>query len=598
MITAAGPHTIPEALADAAIRLGARQAYQDASRSISWRELHAEAGEAAAGLVALGLGQGERVAICAENSIDWILAYHAVALAGAAAVLVYYELRPGEIAEQVSRPGCRFLVASESVLARLPDALAGVEQVIVAGPERSAGAGRLTLAGLAARATAASREALPGRAPAPDDLAAIIYTSGTTGGAKGVMLSQRNFVANATAVAEAIHFTADDRVLLVLPLHHAMPFVAAIVLAVLVGASFVIENDLRRIRDRLQEQKPTIFFGVPALYELMHRNLLARAEADGRLQKLQAWQRRLALVKRVTGVNLAPLLFRPVHKALGGRLRFLFSGGAALNPRLVHEFAALGLPLLQGWGMTEASPAICVQRFSKARFLLTRYYERHAGSVGSPLPGVEVRLIDVPEKDIRVATSDEGEVIIRGDNVFMGYWQAGDATAEVKVDGWLRTGDLGRIDGDGCVYLTGRSKYVIVLESGEKVHPDELETKLSESALLQDVCVLARPGREGKTQVAVVACPDLEAARRRAEEAGAALDEAALRRFVAEDVDRLGRDLAAYKRITRIELSDTPLPKTPLRKVARGRMAAEHSFDFATWRATAEAATPAASATA
>jgi long-chain acyl-CoA synthetase len=237
--------------------------------------------------------------------------------------------------------------------------------------------------------------------------------------------------------------------------------------------------------------------------------------------------------------------------------------------------------------MTEASPAIAVQRFSRARFLLTNYYEKHAGSVGQAVPGVEVRLIDVPEKDIRVAAGGEGEVVARGDNVFMGYWQAEDLSREAKPDGWLHTGDLGRIEDDGNIYLTGRSKYVIVLDSGEKVHPDELEAKLSESDLLHDVCVLGRPGRDNKTQVAAVIHPNVEVARGRAAQSGVELSEETLRRWLTGDVERLGRDLAAYKRISRIELTDEPLPKTPLQKVARGRLEHAYEFDFQTWLASA-----------
>ncbi len=582
------PLTIPEALASAAQRFDARPAYSDAQTTISWSQLAQQALDVAAGLIAIGAQRGDRIAICAENSVQWVVAYHAIALAGCAGVLVYYELREGEIAEQVSRPGCRILIASKSVLAKLPDAIPGVETVVAIDAEASTD-NRIAFATLASRATPESRQALNARAPAPDDLAAVIYTSGTTGGAKGVMLSHRNFMANGRSVTKAISFTADDRVLLVLPLHHAMPFIATIVLPALVGAAFFIENDLRRIRDRLHDQQPTIFFGVPALYELMYRNLMARAESEGRLQTLQKAQKVLGRVKRLTGLNLAPLAFKPIHKALGGRLRFLFCGGAALSPQLVANFAALGLPLLQGWGMTEASPVIAVQRFSRSRFLRTSYYERHAGSVGAAIPGVEVRLIDVPEKGIRVATSGEGEVIARGQNVFVGYWHSPEATAGAKLDGWLRTGDLGRIDRDGNIYLTGRSKYVIVLESGEKVHPDELEAKLSQSDLLQDVCVLARPGRDNKTQVAALVCPSVDAAQQRASKSGVELTEEALRRFVSSDIDRLGRELAAYKRISRVELTDTPLPKTPLQKIARGRLAGTYEFDFATWLASAEA---------
>ncbi|HEX5369723.1 MAG TPA: AMP-binding protein [Dehalococcoidia bacterium] len=571
---------LPESLEQAARRFGL--AYIEGSRRVTWAELALVVEATAAGLVALGLQKGDRVAICAENGIDWIAALQAVWRAGGAGVLVYYDLQPREIEEQVRRPGCRFLFASPGVLDKLGDGIAGVERVVViAGPIRST----QHIGALAEQATPKARDELPSRAPAPDDLAVVVYTSGTTGGAKGVMLSHRNLISNAQASIEALQLTERDSSLLVLPMHHAMPLIAAVVLPPLVGAHFVIENDLRRIRDRLQEHKPTILFGVPALYELVYRNILARAEVEGRLKTLQRLQGVLGVVRRLTGVTLAPTAFRSVHKALGGKLRFLVSGGAALNPRTVLDFAGLGLPLLQGWGMTEASPVIAVQRFSARRFRYSRYYERHAGSVGAPIPGVEVRLIDVPEKQISVAEGGEGEVIVRGPNVFMGYWQAEAETQAALSEGWLRTGDLGRIDAEGNIYLTGRSKYVIVLESGEKVHPDELEEVLSQSDLLRDVCVTGRVSaeRRDKTLVTAVVYASVDVARERATAAGTPLDEATLRRMVQLDVDMLGRQVAAYKRVSRVELSDAPLPKTPLQKVARGRLADSYGFDLTSW---------------
>lgn len=589
-MTTERPLTLPEALAFAAQRLPGRPAYIEpaARRSVTWGEVARLVQDAAAGFVALGLQRGDRVAICAPNSIDWLVAYLAVVSAGGVGVLVYYDLKAAEIAEQVGRPRCRFLVASQEVLAELTPLPACVETVLVLGSASEPGRGALPFAGLAAKATAEGRAALASRAPAPDDLAVIIYTSGTTGGAKGVMLSHRNFLVTAHAAVEALKLTGRDVVLLVLPLHHAMPFFAAVALPGLVGALFVIENDLRRIRDRLREHRPTVFFGVPALYELMYRNLLARAEAEGRLATFQAWQRRLRRIKRLTGVNLAPLVFRQVHQALGGRLRFLVSGGAALKRETALDFFSLGLPLLQGWGMSEAAAAVTVQRFSRARFLLTRYYERHAGSVGPPLPGVELRLIDVPEKGISVAESGEGEIILRGENVFLGYWEAPAETQEAMLDGWLRTGDLGRIDKEGNLYITGRSKYIIVLDSGEKVYPDEVEEKLRESALIEDVCVLGRTAR-GKTQVTAVIYPSVEATRQEAARRGLAPTADDVRGLVAAEVERLGRGLAAYKRVVHIELSDQPLPKTALQKVARGRLAATPEFDLERWLAQEQA---------
>ncbi len=543
------PQTIPDNLALAAERFADHLAYVEGERRVTWSELDALARETAAGLVTLGLQKGDRAAICAENSIDWIVAYHAVAQAGAAAALVYFELA-AEIEEQIRRPGCRLLLASQSVLDKIAPPTC-VQHVVSIGDGSA-------LEDLAAQG-ASGQPDLPALAPSPDDLAAIIYTSGTTGGAKGVMLSHRNLMSNCGAILETLEVTGDDSALLVLPMHHAMPFIATIVLPCSVGGSFVIENDLRRIRDRLQEHRPTILFGVPALFEVVYRNVLARAEAEGRLRLFLALQKLVVWVKKLTGFNIGHLVFKQVHRALGGRLRFLFSGGAALSPRTAGAFFSLGLPLLQGWGMSEASPAVALQRFDGRRFRRTRYYESHVGSVGPVLPGVEVRLVDVPEKGISVAEAGEGEVLVRGDNVFLGYWDAPQETAEALQDGWLHTGDLARIDSEGNIYLTGRSKYVIVLDSGEKVIPDELEENLAASALIEDLCVVGRGSQDGRNrmQVTAVVYAAVEAAL-----ASGASDEESLQRLVREEIERHGQRLAAYKRIVRVELSDAPMPRT------------------------------------
>ena len=596
--------TLPTALERAAARFGNRTAYVAGGRgqrlAITWSEVHRRAVDFASGLVALGLQPGDRVAVCAENSVEWVVACHGVMLAGGVLVPVYHELKPQEISEQVRRTECKFVVVSEPVLPKIPERSPGLERVIVIGEARREARGgflrrhpveTMPFDSVASTATAESNVALAARAPLPDDLAAVFFTSGTTGGAKGVMLSHRNFMANGHSVLGALDLGPDDSVLLVLPLHHAMPFIAAVVLVCLVGAAAVIENDVRRVRDRLAAERPTLFFGVPALYDIMYRNVMARAEAEGRLETLKGWQRRALAVKERTGVNIGPLLFRQVHAALGGRLRFLVSGGAPLSVATARNFFSLGLPLLQGWGMTEASPVVAVQRFSARRFRLTRYYEEHAGSVGPPVPGVEVRLIDVPEKDIRVGINGEGEVIVRGENVFQGYWRAEEQTRAAMIGEWLKTGDLARIDAEGNIYLTGRSKYVIVLDSGEKVHPDEVEEKLAESELVQDVSVVARRARD-KVQVAAVVYPAVEATLARLEREGTEASEAAVRALVAAEIERLGRDIAAYKRVSQVLLADMPLPKTPLQKVAREQLQEEYKFSLQRWRESGGIETP------
>jgi long-chain acyl-CoA synthetase len=590
------PFTIPELLADAAARFRPSVAYQQKVdgewQQVTFEQLLRRANEFAAGLVAMGVRAGDRVAICAENSLDWIVGYLGISTAGAAGVPLYYELKPGEIEAMLKHSGARLLIASAKVHDKLGERPGGVDRVIVIGgsagrrgqPPRFLRRSRpdvIPFDQVAAQATPETRAALAQRRVEPDALASIVFTSGTTGGMKGVMLTHKNFMTNLESIRRTIQFDDKDRLVLVLPMHHAFPFI--ICLACLTfGGILTFENDLLRVRDRVKECKPTIFLGVPALFDQMYRAIVRRAEAEGRLELFERGMRVVDVAKRRTGVNLGKLVFREVHQQLGGNLRFMLSGAAPLSPDVARNFFRLGLPLLQGWGLSEASPVVATQRWIPRKFFFSNYYEDHIGTVGQPLVGVEVRLIDVPEKEIYVHLHGEGELIVRGPNVFAGYWRSPDDTAAAKTGEWLRTGDLGHFDEEGNIWITGRSKYVIVLESGEKIVPDELEEHLGRSELLQDVCVQPRKHRN-KTQTAALIYPNLEATRKRMHDRGLPENEASVRAIVQEEVDREMKELAPYKRIAEITLSDAPLPKTAIQKVIRHQLSDEYSFDYKKW---------------
>jgi long-chain acyl-CoA synthetase len=584
-------------LADSRARFGDKVGYQMKVEGewvrLTFEEAWRQANAFAAGLVALGLRKGERVAIICENGMPWTIGYYGLSLAGAVGVPLYYELKPAEIDQLVRHSGARFMIASQRVLERLGDRPAGVEKVITVG----ASAGRpgqaprflrrarpdfIPFEQVAGEATEASRAELERRHVEPDDLASIVFTSGTTGGMKGVMLTHKNFTSNVESIRRHLQVDERDRIVLVLPVHHAFPFIVFLANFAF-GGELTFENDLLRVRDRLKETRPTVFLGVPALFEQMYRAVVRRAEAEGRLELFERGLRVVDVAKRRIGVNLGKLVFREVHQQLGGHLRFAVTGGAAIKPEILRNFYRLGLPLLQGWGMTEASPVISAQRWNPRKFYFSNSYEEQAGCVGPPIDGVEVKLIDVPEKEIFVHLHGEGELIVRGPNVFAGYWQAPEVTAAAKVGDWLRTGDLGRIDEEGNIWITGRSKFVIVLDSGEKVVPDELETRFAESELLQDVCVVPRRIRN-KTQVGAVVFPNVDVARARLEERGEQLSEQAVRKLVQDELDACARDLAAHKRVTEVILSDTPLPRTALQDVARGQLPESFSFDLGRWQ--------------
>jgi long-chain acyl-CoA synthetase len=600
------PLTIPEMLADSAARFGDKVAYQQKTEG-EWRRLTFEqtwrrAHEFAAGLIALGLQKGDRAALVCENGLEWVTAYYGISIAGGVGVPLYTELKRGEMEEQVRSSGARIVLASTRVLERIGGQPTGADTVIVIGgsqarPGQAPGflrrgrPGLLPFDQVAAQATDESRAELARRRVSPDDLASLVFTSGTTGGMKGVMLTHTNFMSNVESARRSLQFDEKERVVLVLPMHHALPFIIFLV-GFAAGGEITFENDLLRVRDRIRETKPTIFIGVPALFEQMYRAVVRRAEAEGRLEMFKRGLRVVDVAKRRTGVNLGRLVFREVHQQLGGHLRFVLSGGAALKPEVARQFFRLGLPLLQGWGLSEAAPVVAVQRWVPRRFFFSNYYEERAGSVGQAIDGVEVELIDVPEKEIYVHLHGEGELVVRGPNVFAGYWQAEEETRAAKAGGWLRTGDLGRIDEEGNIWITGRSKYVIVLDSGEKVVPDELEERFGLSEVIQDICIVPHHSRN-KTLIGAIVYPNVEETLKRLAQRGEQVTEETVRRLVHEELDGVAKELAPYKRVSNVMVTDTPLPKTAILKVMRGQLPETFSFDVKRWQESGSLAAPA-----
>ena len=585
------PSTIPELVEESARRFGAKVAYQmkvgSGYQRLTFGELAQRSRDFGAGLLAMGMHRGDKVAVISENSLDWIVGYYGLSMAGGVGVPLYSELKGPEIQDLLARSDARFVIASRAVLNRLPNGLPGVEPVIVAGEDIEGGAasfaGSVTrFDSVAAAGTEESRRMLQSTNVSSGDLASIVFTSGTMGGAKGVMLTHGNFTADVESVRRALPIRSSDRMLTVLPLHHALPFTVGLLAFTSLGVETTLENDLTRLGDRMLEMKPTLFGGVPALFKLMYRAIVRQLEAEGKLGQFQRAVQIVDRVKRATGLNIGPLVFRPLHRRLGGHLRFIVSGGAALDPEIARDYLRLGLPIVQGWGLTETAPVVSVQRWNAAKFLFTRHYEKRAGSVGPPLPGVEVAVLLDDGDGPRISAHGEGELLVRGHNVFLGYYNEPDLTREAKVGDWFRTGDLGRIDGERNVWITGRVKSVIVLESGKKVIPDRIEDLVTPDPLIESICVV--PLQIGKkTVVGAIIHPAFNETNEACRERGLPLNEDCIRTVLKERLSQLDARLDLHERIGELVVSDTPLPQTPLGKVARGRVEIPHSFDLERW---------------
>lgn len=381
-----------------------------------------------------------------------------------------------------------------------------------------------------------------------DDLSTILFTSGTTGLAKGVMLSHRNLSQNVFNMSKYVHIPEAGRVLDVLPMHHVYEMTCTVMTSFYQGATVVICEGLKYIQKNFVEAECNIMLGVPLIFENIYRKIWTNAEKSGSTDKLR---RAIGMSMKLDLRNnraVTKRLFKAVHGIFGESLHLLIAGGAAIDPNVIAEFEAMGLPMMQGYGMTENSPIIAVNQ--------DRYGK--AASVGKPMPGTEVRIID---KD----SSGIGEVICKGPSVMMGYYKDAENTAKTIKDGWLYTGDYGYFDEDGFLYITGRKKNVIVTKGGKNIFPEEVEYYLLLSDYICEVIVYGKP-EEVKDDLICTAImyPDYKAL----EEAGAENDEDKYK-LLKEAVEEANSKMPPYKRVKRIEIREDDFIKTTTLKIKR-----------------------------
>jgi len=433
-----------------------------------------------------GLVVGDRVAICARNGVNWVAVDVAALGLGLVVVPLYVDDNAENIAWCVGTADARLLIVENSRVAAALAKCAGAAQplppLVVLRPDDGE-----TAATLATFLPAATAE-LTVAELADDTLATICFTSGTAGRPKGVMLSHANIIANVGQCAQTGMARPDDVFLSILPLSHMFERTGGYYLPLSLGAQVVFSRGVAHIADDLATQAPTVIFAVPRIFERF------RARIDASLAKSPA-KRRLfdacvargfrvatgqgSALDRLLVPGLRKLVGKPVLARLGGRLRLAVVGGAALDPTLAHAFIGLGLGMLQGYGMTEASPVIAVNLDD----------DNVPESVGPPLPGVEVRL------------SDNGELLVRGRNVMLGYWKNPEAThSTLTADGWLHTGDLAEIRG-GKIFIRGRAKDILVLSNGEKMPPQDAEFAILHDPVFEQVMLVG----EGRPFVVLLA---------------------------------------------------------------------------------------------
>jgi long-chain acyl-CoA synthetase len=466
----------------------------------SFAELAGNVDAFAAHLREVGVRRGAAVSLLMRNSARWVIAYYAVFRAGAVAVPVergMLETAPDRVRHAFDDAEACCVVCDREDTERVAE-LAGPGRCVVAAQD----------------VDLATAPAFPRPRVKPDDLAQILYTSGTTGHRKGVELTHENVVFNVGKCCDRFGVTRDDCLPALLPYHHAYPLTTTVVLPAYAACRMAV-GDVRdrRSRDVLRQCRPTVLVGVPRVFESMLDSVRSAAERAGKQKQFERARKLSAAAKGLAGLNVGRLLFRRVHHELfgGPQLRFCVSGGARISPRLLREFFLLGIPIVQGWGMSELSPVGAVQSFRRARFYFTRYYEKKAGSIGAPLDGTEVALApDIAGPALEAA--DQGELVVKGPHVMRGYHKDPAGTSAQMTGDGIRSGDIARRDRDGDLYIIGRVKHVIVLPNGKKVFPeDDLEEELSRCPTIRAFAVRAIPDEGGAEKIGIVIQPDADA---------------------------------------------------------------------------------------
>ena len=494
---------------------------------ISFRKLYKDVTALGEYILNAKVENGARIAVLGENSYAWIVTYLAVVNTGNVIVPIDKELKPAEVAVLLADSCPSIFVyshAKEKCVRAMQEGGLSIDKMICMddfdailkeGADLRRGGSRLY------ESVCLDRDAM----------CAIIYTSGTTGDPKGVMLSQKNLAQDAYRSMSCMYIP--DGTMAILPLNHTFGFMASVICQLWMGNSIFINNSLKTVLKDIQTAKPGHISVVPLFIENFYKNIWKAAEKSGKAKLL----RRLIAVSnalRKVGIDLRRTFFRSVIDQFGGNLSMLITGGAPISDQYMKGFEDLGITIINGYGITECSPIVALNRNNNIR----------CGTVGAPIPGVSVK-IDNPDSE------GEGEICVKGDIVMLGYYHKEEETKNVLKDGWFYTGDIGKIK-DGLLCITGRKKNLIILDNGKNVYPEEIETLLSFIENVTEVVVY----QEKETIIAEI-YSDAEG------------DMAAIRAQIENAVKEVNQGLASYKQVKKVKFRETEFEKTTTKKIKR-----------------------------
>lgn len=506
-------------------------------------------------LISHGLRE-KNIAIIGENSYGWCCSFFGVMAIGSVTVPVDKELPIEDIDGIISTTECKAVIFGKASEAKIKDlldkgGLKTVETLISVASESALetldGIKLTSLAELqakGARLYAGGDNSYYDYKIDVNKLASIVFTSGTTGKGKGVMLSQANIGLDMTL--GMYNFDITRKTLHVLPPHHTFGSTVNYVGHLSQGCEVYISSGIKHVSDEIREQQPTHLILVPAFLEVMNRKIWTTARKSGKEGLLKVMMKVSDLLRKI-GIDVRKKLFSSVLSAFGGKLELIICGGAKLDEDIINTFDSLGITILNGYGITECSPLISANR--------NRY--RKPGSVGTPILACRVK-IDNPDEN------GEGEICVKGPNVMLGYYNNPEATAEVfDKDGFFHTGDYGKLDEEGWIYITGRKKNLIILSNGKNVYPEEIEADLQKVEGVAEVVVYAGESRVQKDKITIVAeiFPDADLLKDKG-----ITD---MQAYFEDQVKELNAKMPPYKAVKRVKIRETEFQKNTSRKITR-----------------------------
>ncbi|MBI5475803.1 MAG: long-chain fatty acid--CoA ligase [Ignavibacteriales bacterium] len=548
--------------------------------NISFKDVSEAVEIFALGLAAIGIKRGDHVAIISENRPEWVIADMAIMKLGAVNISIYPTLTPKQVEFILNDAEVKVAIASNQLqlnkIIKIFNDVPTLKRAVVLSDKVITQEKRVMNYSLVMEMGKEFGNLYPGYVKQeenkikPEDLMTLIYTSGTTGNPKGVMLTHHNLVSNMKAAASVIHFGSEDIILSFLPLSHSYERLAGYYTAMSCGSTIAYAESIDTLRDNLLEVKPTVVTTVPRLFERLYNRIMKQMSEESKLkQKIFNWAINIGKTYRYAKKNNVSvgslslqhriadkLVFKKIRERTGGRIKFFASGGAALAPELGEFFDAIGITVIEGYGMTESSPVISVNLLENYKF----------GTVGPPLPGVQVKI------------ADDGEILAKGPNVMVGYWKNPEATREaIDDEGWLHTGDIGHLDSDGYLKITDRKKHLFVSSGGKNIAPQHIEGLFLQSSYVEQVVLIG----DGRMYLTALVVPSFDMLRDYAKKHHLKLtsnedlaNHPDIYKMFEGEIAKFQKDLANYEKVRKFTILSEPLTiendeLTPTMKVKR-----------------------------